>query len=426
MATTTLQTLTQDAAARLGWWSGLLTPSSGTTTSFVVDGTSAPVDTGDADTLYQDGWCRIESDSAGTPLNVGDARRVRAFTPATSTFELYSDRGFDNAITATQRPSIYRVVPPTQQGEQLGWREYVNRILTSVCYRRYGLLTLVTDGDMSASGATNWTNSNLSTMAKVTTAANVAFGPRSLHCVNNSIANGYARSATVSVTAGDSYDLVAALQTASGTGHLVAYNETTGADIESESSTGRDWRLLAFTFTVPSGCSSISVRLRGAETTADLYWGLVSLRHQQGRRLALPSWIEGESDIEALEWWTPVASQNDAYQWSSLRSGGELVHRLVADPLGATPWLVEWRPQLPNHALLYLRGLSVYDELTAYTDTTVAPAEMVLSGACLEALLDITQRTEVKDSRLARYQTIWQRHQAKLPRRRRLIRGVFG
>lgn len=407
-----LLVLQEDCAREVGLYAEMApSETSSATTSFVVDGVAAQVDENDADTLFRDCWVRVESDSAGTPLNVGAIRRIQSYTPATSTFTLAGDRGFANAPTATQTMGFFWTIPPDQIVRTLGWKQHINLVLQDMRYRRLGLLTSVTDGDMEASGTTNWTASN-TTLSKVTAAATVGFGVRALRVLNSS-ANGYARSALIEVEPSDVWMIRADLNVETGTAHLVAYDETNGAEIESENTTAQDWRVLGFQCTIPSGSVSMSIRLKGAESSADVYWDNVVARHTAARQLALPSWLDEKRAFEGLLQTVGGHLHNDAMLRVSEELEPLMDAGLVEDPLGATAYRVRLLEIPRSEALVYVQGLSAYDALSATSDTTVADKRTVIAGACARAL------RAVKDDRWKQYAAEYLTRMSRLATRRR-------
>src|SRR3990172_617157 len=147
-------------------------------------GVSSHYDETDEDTLMEDVWVKCESDSAVTPLNVGEVRRIKSYVSSTQTVTLPTSHGFSNTPTTTQLMGFYYGVPPVTRWRNLhGWPYYINQVLESLRYKRLGMLTLVTDGDMDASGTSNWTASNV-THSKITAAANISFGTQSMRVLN--------------------------------------------------------------------------------------------------------------------------------------------------------------------------------------------------------------------------------------------------
>lgn len=355
----------------------------GTTTTIVDTSGDSPLDPDDDERKYANAWAYIEADSAGTPLNVGELRRVSSYVPDNGTLTL--SRALSNATTATQSYGIYFKRPPIRLAEYKGIADYINETLRNVVYRTRHLMTLVTDGDMETSGTTSWTASN-STLTKLTAAANVRLGKQAMQVANSS-ASGYARSGLVDVSPYQNYAVAADCRAISGTARLVLYDETNGATIDDRTSDIYGWRWLHFNYTIPSGCERVSVRLVGDEATADLYWDNVSLRNVAATRMDLPSWVVNENAIEEVGVWrggTGTASTDDeAGDYAVDERYAGVLHwwEIVEDATGLTPKRLEFWPLPSSDELLVLRGLRVYDELDDDTDTTDCPADLALAGA---------------------------------------------
>ena len=381
---TSRQTLIQNIAKDkgLGYGSGTCS-AAGTATTIIDTSADSPFDVDDDNTLYANAWAKIESDSAATPLNVGEVRRVDA-TGYNATTQTLTTRAFTNSTTVTQSYAVYLGRPPTRVGITPGIDEAINETLRSLSYRERSLLTLVTDGDMETSTTTSWTASN-STLSKVTTAAYVRLGTRCLR-VQNSAANGYVRPAThLSVAEGQSYQVRADFLAAVGTAKLQLYDETNAAAIRTETAvTGvTPQRFLYFQDTIPTGCKQVSVRLIGSEITADIYWDNVSLRNANGTEIGLPSWVTGRGQVEELEEWEGGLQSATGDDFSIDETDRPVVRwwDVVEDPIGATPFRVTFWPKPFAQSLLVVRGIRPGAELSADSDTTVLNADLVKAGA---------------------------------------------
>ena len=387
---TSLLVMSRECPERLGWYSQGSPSSGSATTVWVHNAAASHFDEEDEATYWQNVWAKVEADSAVTPLNVGEVRRIKTYAPGTSTFTLPTGRGFSNTPTTTMTMGFYKAVPPgTRWGSIPGWTHYINRILRSLRYRRYGLLTLVTDGDMETSGTSNWT-ATTATLSKVTAAANITLGSNSLRALNSS-ANGRARSALINVAPGDTYCVRADLRVAFGTGELEAYDETNAAVIESETSTYRDWRYLAFDFTTPAGCLSLSIRLKGQEASADVYWDNVSLRHKSARQMDLPSWVDNPGAVEGLYQYrggAAVTAGADAGLWMGQHLSSIPYEDIIAEVTAANPYRIAYSFAPMADALLLVRGLGPHSELSSDSDTTTADKDLVELGACWLAARD--------------------------------------
>ena len=412
---TTLQSLVQACAQRCNWWA-TASPSTATTAAVTFNQASSFFDEADPDALYKDVWLKVEADSASAPLNVGEVRRFPTFSGTAGVFTLPTGRTYTNTPTTTMTFGFYKTVPPAQWAERQGWKEYVNRVLSNISYRRWGLLTLVVDGDMESSATTSWTASN-ATHTKVTTSGYVSAGLRASRVANTS-ANGYIKSTAIPVAANDVYAVRADLRCASGTGHLQAYDETNAAEIDSENTDLQDWRYLDFTFTIPSGCKSITIRLKGAEASADAYWDNVSLRNVNAWRFALPSWITSPRDLEGVHEYIGNSASGNAWAVSSQIMRETDRPEILEDVIGGS-WYAELAEQPMDGSLLFVKGLSAYSELTSDSDTTQADTKLVCSGARYYAHLDLDQAAKARTALLE-----FNLRARQLPRAIRLLKGL--
>ena len=184
----TRNTIRAELGSRLGSYvSG--TSTSGSTTTVVVN--NDPLFIGDANSpsadLYEDAWVYPTSGD-----NISVQRQVKkstGFAPTTGTLTVQP--AWSNAIAASVTFEVHSLLPPSVL------HDCINRALRNMYHVYTFPLTLMTDGDMEASTATNWTGTN-ATVTKTTTAAQVLMGVRALSVVSTA-AGGYAQSASISV-----------------------------------------------------------------------------------------------------------------------------------------------------------------------------------------------------------------------------------
>ena len=266
----TFRALITELAKELGdYYSGTL--SAGTTSLLTDTTTDSPWYSSRntiSDSHFDDSyWIKITSGSAD-----GEVRRVHtsdvsagtitpesnfSATPSTASYELCS---FD-------RPDI------------LGIGRYINLALRDMKYPTRYWATLVSDGDMDASGTTSWSTTSSASVGKTTTAANVWSGQRAL-TVTPSGAGGYVQSASVLCGADDEFYVEASAlpNTAAQDARLVVWDVTNGAAVKtfSDWTEGR-WGILGGeTVSAPSGCNAIAFRLTAVNNTIPVHWDNVT------------------------------------------------------------------------------------------------------------------------------------------------------
>lgn len=379
---TTLLELEKLIAKELGYATGA--PSTtGTTTTLLDTSGDSPLDTEDDDSQYVNWWLKIEADSAVSPTNVGETRRVKTYAPSTAT--LTTSRAYTASTKTTHTYGLYPALPPTRLGGIKGIDEYINDVLRNTQHKDLTLLSMLTDADMESSATTSWTGAN-STLAK-----NSTYMTAGLRClsVTASADGGYAKQA-VSVFGSRQYLVAADVTVASGSAKLQAYDETNSAEIDSVTTAWTAPSFVWFTFETPATCKSLSIRLVGVANTNVAYWDNITLRPTTGRDMPLPSWFMDEAWFEELEVWGGGAASTTDHVDSLLDSRYRTIvpwWRVLVDHSGTTPYKVEFAAP-PTNGHLFARTLRPYTELSADTDSTNCNKDLIRAYALGRILSD--------------------------------------
>tara|TARA_Y100000310_G_scaffold336187_1_gene420078 strand:+ start:7610 stop:8872 length:1263 start_codon:yes stop_codon:yes gene_type:complete len=316
---------------------------------------------------------------AGT--NSGSERRIgsQSMTAGSVTCERVMGSAFDNT-------SQYYVMPYSRA--QI--LDAINEVLGARAkYEDWFLVTELVDGDMRASGVTDWTDSNASS-SKVTTLADRQMGPQALR-VENSSANGYTASTAIPTAENTAYRIEAVGRSASGVANLIVWDDTGNVAIDSVGSdevqpnrqAGR-FRLV-LQITTPDDCASLSIRLAGEESDADIAWNYVSVIEQGVYEYPLSAEIENPDWVYEMKWRTgfPRSSPPVPGGWfqvdPTLGAGSRLVVSLDEWHRDGTLWAVCKYP---------------YPTLSADTDTTFMPIKWLVPGAVRELLRDRAHQSD--------------------------------
>lgn len=154
---------------------------------------------------------------------------------------------------------------------------------------------LVPDGDMEASGTTNWSGAN-ALVAKTTAAGTVARRSQSLSVITT-LAGGYAESPSIPVGGGTQHTVFATVRATGGTASVVVRDQTNGAAIDVSwgalqnvaAANYGDFRVLLGTFVTPTTCASVRLRLQNDTIATTSYFDDVCLYAAQAMHLALPA-----------------------------------------------------------------------------------------------------------------------------------------
>ena len=212
----------------------------------------------------------------------------------------------------------------------------VNRALRNLTWNTKSPLTLVADGDMALDGISNWTAyGTLNASSGKVTNANAIRGPRSLLALASAANSGY-QSATILVdptNAGPWY-VQALVRAQIGTATLRPYDVTNSANIAvsgTQTWALRGWGLINLTFNLPATCEALAFRLESTANADRIFWQYVAAFPIGARDLALPSWVERQSQVLDVLEDIQGSFRYDTPNWVS-RAGHDKVYEDLANP----------------------------------------------------------------------------------------------
>lgn len=219
------------------------------------------------------------------PTTSGDDQVKKAGTVATSTGAL-SHTGSNYSDTSELYYELVGYLHPDDLNA------CIQRALRKTFFETQTVLTQCTDGDMESSGTSHWTRINGDeTVAKETTAANIFSGLQSLS-VANATANGGVKSDAITVQTSEPIRVSVICKITSGTANLIIYDETNSVVLETISTSERGWVNLYWQNQVGSTTKSITIRLVGVESSADIIWDNVIFYHMNARNMIAPSSLD--------------------------------------------------------------------------------------------------------------------------------------
>jgi|SRR3990170_1608035 len=146
---------------------------------------------------------------------------------------------------------------------------------------------------IEALASANWEALGATTVAKQSLSFPYELFRDSILCTNAAL-DGGVESANIYVQPGQSWYLYVPVSVRSGTGEVIVRDNTNNAEISlngTATETLRGWSGIEVTFTIPSGCQDITVRLTGQEATAIVEWGPVYMHRDGQRRVPIPARI---------------------------------------------------------------------------------------------------------------------------------------
>lgn len=326
-----------------------------------------------ADANKHDGWwVHIEELETGGPA-AGECSQVTAggLDPTTGTLTVAP------AFTAQVKTATNVALLPIQIDDVT---HAINDIQRTLKMPRYLPLTNVTDGDMEKTGVTDWTDiGSPTTSAKTTDSGKVLFGQRAYHVVCDAVLEGV-QTASVDVVEGRQMLVSTPVMVATLNVSVNLWDMTNNVSIGTAAGIDeREWTEVRFTATIPTDCTQVTLKYRSADT-GDFYVGYSTIWPTAERLLTLPSQIADASDIEGVYYLPQGPSSTVANSYRMMDYGLEPWD-------GYEPWR-DWRAVDAQRISigacsypLFLKFRSAGSTLSALTDTTDVPEEIILQGA---------------------------------------------
>ena len=249
-------------------------------------------------------------------------------------------------------------------------------------------LTVITDGDMSASGTTSWTASNTS-HTKSTTAAKIFSGTQSSRVANTG-ADGYIQSGTIKLPTGSHVYISTIVHVDVGTAEFALWDVTNSVELAVVTTTEEGWVHLFWQGNIGTTTEEVALRLRGDEASADIYWDHAILIPTDWQRFFVPSWLDEQFKLlklrQAAYGKSLGANAHDANSryfrdWATPRE-------FSLDPLhpDANPYALQFIRPYPMADMWVEAKRPFSDSYAMSTDaaTSVIPEDLIVAFAKLE------------------------------------------
>jgi hypothetical protein len=284
----------------------------------------------------------------------------------------------------------------------------INEILENLRRPIYLPLTLVTDGDMESTGTSDWTaaasTGTAPALAKSTTVGRVLHGRRALSITANADAtNSFARSLSIDVSENRSVFVVADVYiTASDKAKITLRDVTNGADIETAESVATGFVHFEFTATVPTDCEDIQVWLESPVASDVTYWSSVQLLFTNRQVYDYPSALEWSEDFDKIFYYPHGSALTNSGEDLSFEPFGKPAQvwspaDIIRDETAVVPFRIQLKKGTINKPI-FVGGNIDYDTLSADTDTTNAPEDIVINLTYAD-LLDAWAQEDISDDK---------------------------
>ena len=322
-------------------------------------------------------YFRIDAKVGSGPAS-GEFSRIKkaGLVPSTGVINLSPD--LTGAIEIGTAYSLH-ILHPTMLEQAISWA------LNQMPFLSVGPVSLLGDADMEDTGIAAWAAVDDVDVSKVTDAQYVWGGLQAL-LVDPKIPSweGYAeKTGTTPVVEGEGMLLSAVARSDKGsTVKLVPFDYSNNAEILPTPSYVGDRHVeLRSTFTVPSGCRQLKVRLNAIGPFAT-YWDDVVLLGTSRQEIALPSWVDSPEDVANVGYWPSGAGGPNVDTFRLQESGWQEWHWWEVkrrDPRAVTPYILSLSPA-PSERI-YVIAWRRFPSLSSDADLTAADETAVLAGA---------------------------------------------
>ncbi len=283
----------------------------------------------------------------------------------------------------------------------------INEILENLRRPIYLALSLIVDGDMEASGTSNWTASGTGgtpTLAKSTTAGRVLHGRRALSITNDgSTTVGFAKSESVDVSENRNVFVSADVYITTGDKAKITLRDlTNGADIETAESLATGFVHFEFTATVPADCEDIQIWLQSVAASDVTYWGSVQLLFTNRQVYDYPTALEWSEDFDKVFYYPHGPGLTNTGEDLSFEPFGKPAQvwspaDIIRDETAVIPFRIQLKKGTINKPI-FVGGNIDYDVLSADTDTTNAPEDIIVALTYAD-MLDAWAQEDIVDDK---------------------------
>ena len=327
-----------------------------------------------AATAYNGYYATVLTDAGGAAAAPeGESKLISAYVTATNTLTT----GTFSAAVASGDTILLSPLP------QAAMTEAINDVIRNLPLPRYLPVTLITDGDMEATGTTSWADvTGAPTQTKETTI--VLTGTQSLKLVHT-VVDTSVGSVAVPVTENEQITVWAPVKCTAGSLQVQVWDATNSVEIESATVDEEAWTLVWFqNLTVPANCQNITIRLVNKTAATTTYVDHVGFLRSRWQDVLydLPSQITDATLLDGISYLNPT--QNSEAEFAYIWDGD-------FEPLGAPDIKRDYRGVNSNRVEIPWSARPLFYEFRA-TNTALSAMADVFYGSSdlLEAVVEGT------------------------------------
>lgn len=236
------------------------------------------------------GWARISKDAGGAAAAPEtEIRPIITYVPSTGTITV--DPAFTAGVVVSDEYELWKIDPQIVL-------EIIDQALQDTLYFPcWTFLSEIPDYDMEQNNTTDWATGAGATVVKSNTEPLIS-GKRYLSVSSGVGGNEVSDSNVLYVEPNTTYFVSVAVRTPSNvTARLRIWDDSNGASIKDIETTKNFWHNLYATFTTPSGCKAVIIRLTSVTASSATYWDEVVLYSTESNSISLPWWVKSKSQV---------------------------------------------------------------------------------------------------------------------------------
>lgn len=244
---------------------------------------------------WEDAWVRISKDAGGSgAAPQGEIQPASAYSPSAGDITTGT---FTAAIASGDLYEVWRYPHPQEV------LDILDSVLTQETFRpEWCFLSELPDYDFEAATITdNWGTASGASAAYSSTAP-LMHGKKYAVVTDSGSGNGYLPTDAIAVEPNRTYCVSALVRgvDADDTAQLIAYDETNSAAIDSKTCTKTYMARMGFTFTTPSTCKAITIRLASQGASDVTHWDDVVFYELGQKTMTLPWWVRNRDQVKGV------------------------------------------------------------------------------------------------------------------------------
>ena len=352
----------------------------------------------------------VRAIQGSTAVSMSGSETINLIGPAVGEISVISNVSFAITTSKVTLAPAMSARTVSGQGYELHYSLHPSKMNTAIAnvldtltHPLFIPVTLVTDGDMRASGTSDWTAAGTGgtpTLAKNTT--NFRFGDQSLSITNDgSTTRGFAKSASINLPERTEVIVSCDVFITAGDSAKISLIDVTNSDaeIETADSSITGWVHLEFSVATPADCEQVQIWLEAEAVSDVVYFDHIIVWPTEPTDLLLPSTFEYGHEVDRIVYFPRgrgLSNTGDDLAYAVSGAEAKFWSHPAFDRDDSTTSSYRLRFGKVNKPL-FLEGWVDYAAFSSDSDTTNASADIVTHLAAADLLDDMALAAEMDE-----------------------------